>query len=107
MASYIGSRKRNHRGLKYLGFPKLTANYEGRLILCKKYLLIREKRENTTAITFVNLIMVIKKRMNQIRIRGDRATNRKWLTLTTSDLKKRQISRYRSYTSCEFRYSKL
>ena len=26
--------------------------------------------------------------MNQIRIRGDRATNRKWPTSTTSDIKK-------------------
>ena len=51
-----GSPKGNHRGLKYLGFPKLTAGYKERLILCKRYLLIQEKRENTMVITFVKLI---------------------------------------------------
>ena len=39
-----------------LGFPKLTSSYKQRLILCEKNLLTQEKRENTTAITFVNLI---------------------------------------------------
>ena len=36
------TRKETIEAIQYLGFPKLTASYKERLILCKKYLLVTD-----------------------------------------------------------------